>query len=55
MATLAIDNEELTKKTVTQFFSIPPREGNRRYYDNCLYFFAVLALSGNYRMSWENK
>ncbi len=28
----------------------PLRKGERRYYDNCLYFFAFLALSGNYRM-----
>ena len=28
----------------------PLRKGDRRYYDNCLYFFAFLALSGNYRV-----
>ncbi len=32
------------------FFHTPLREGKRRYYDNCLYFFALLALSGNYRI-----
>ncbi|MDZ7835981.1 MAG: hypothetical protein U5K84_12315 [Alkalibacterium sp.] len=52
MATLALDKSELTEKTVKQFFETPPREGNRRYYDNFLYLFSVLALSGNYRMNW---
>ncbi len=35
---------------VKRFWETPLREGNRRYYDNCLYFFALLALSGNYRI-----
>lgn len=35
---------------VKRFFELPLREGKRRYYDNCLYFFAFLALSGNYRI-----
>lgn len=35
---------------VKRFFDLPLREGKRRYYDNCLYFFAFLALSGNYRI-----
>ena len=25
-----------------------PKTGRRRYYDNCLYFFCMLALSGKY-------
>ena len=54
MGTLALDNQELTEQVVKQFFETAPREGNRRYYDNCLYFFAVLALSGNYKMNWED-
>lgn len=33
-----------------EFFKTPLRQGDRRYYDNCLYFFAFLALSGNYRI-----
>ncbi len=32
------------------FFRMPLRTGGRRYYDNCLYFFAFLALSGGYRI-----
>lgn len=35
---------------VERFFQMPLREGKRRYYDNCLYFFAFLALSGKYRI-----
>lgn len=35
---------------VERFFRLPLREGKRRYYDNCLYFFAFLALSGRYRI-----
>ena len=35
---------------VRRFFRLPLREGKRRYYDNCLYFFAFLALSGRYRI-----
>ncbi|GHV33766.1 hypothetical protein FACS18949_08620 [Clostridia bacterium] len=35
---------------VKKFWKTPPRTGGRRYYDNLLYFFALLALSGNYRI-----
>ena len=35
---------------VERFFQLPLREGKRRYYDNCLYLFAFLALSGKYRI-----
>ena len=35
---------------VQRFWETPLRRGERRYYDNCLYFFAFLALSGNYRI-----
>lgn len=33
-----------------KFWDTPLRTGDRRYYDNCLYFFAFLLLSGNYRI-----
>lgn len=38
------------KQCVDEFWNTPLRTGERRYYDNCLYMFAMLALSGNYRM-----
>ncbi|MBQ7864576.1 MAG: xylanase, partial [Lachnospiraceae bacterium] len=41
---------EASREWVESFFKMPLREGKRRYYDNCLYFFAYLALSGNYRI-----
>ncbi len=40
----------IAKKWLEKFFRMPLRKGDRRYYDNCLYFFAFLALSGNYRI-----
>lgn len=35
---------------VRKFWETPLRTGVRRYYDNCLYVFAFLALSGRYRI-----
>ncbi len=35
---------------VKKFWNTPLRRGGRRYYDNFLYLFAMLALSGNYRI-----
>jgi len=40
------------KKFVDDFWNTPLRTGVRRYYDNCLHLFAMLALSGNYRI-WK--
>lgn len=40
------------KKVVDDFWNTPLRTGVRRYYDNCLYLFSMLALSGNYRI-WK--
>ncbi len=37
---------------VRRFWETPLRTGERRYYDNCLYLFALLALSGRYRI-WK--
>lgn len=48
-------DEEETKRAwqwVERLWNQPLRTGGRRYYDNCLYFFAFLALSGNYRI-WK--
>lgn len=39
-----------SREWVERFWNLPMRTGKRRYYDNCLYFFAFLALSGNYRI-----
>ena len=51
---LTLDSKDETKalaaEWVDRFWKEPMRKGNRRYYDNCLYLFAFLALSGNYRM-----
>lgn len=51
-ASLAIDGP-LTGNALTcvrEFWETPLRRGDRRYYDNCLYFFALLALSGRYQI-----
>ncbi len=48
-ASLASDNE-FSEAMVEEFWNTPLRKGNRRYYDNCLYMFAFLALSGHYRI-----
>ncbi len=32
------------------FWNTKLRKGERRYYDNCLYFFCLLMLSGNYKI-----
>ena len=46
---LAAD-EKQGRAAVERFWNTPLRRDQRRYYDNCLYFFALLALSGNYRI-----
>ena len=33
-----------------EFAALPMRKGVRRYYDNCLYFFCLLMLTGHYRI-----
>lgn len=49
MASLAADGP-YARSTVEHFWNTPLRAGVRRYYDNCLYFFSLLALSGRYRI-----
>ncbi|WP_071130632.1 glycosyl hydrolase family 8 [Enterococcus timonensis] len=49
---LALENE-LSKKWAQKFWDTPLRVGDRRYYDNFLYAFSFLALSGNYRIYGE--
>lgn len=41
---------DTSKEWLELFWNTPLRTGNRRYYDNCLYLFAMLALSGEYRI-----
>lgn len=48
-ASLAAGGEN-AKKCVMEFWNTPLRSGERRYYDNCLYLFAMLALSGKYKI-----
>ena len=38
------------KECVRKFWETPLRKGDRRYYDNCLYLFALLALSGKFKV-----
>ncbi len=38
------------REAVLRFWNTPLRKGPRRYYDNCLVFFALLALAGRYRI-----
>ncbi|MBR5897189.1 MAG: xylanase, partial [Lachnospiraceae bacterium] len=47
---LASKLDDVAKEWVNKFFGMPLRKGERRYYDNCLYFFAFLALSGRYKI-----
>ncbi len=51
MASLAAYGPNV-KVMVEDFWRKEPAMGKWRYYDNCLYFFSLLALSGNYRI-WE--
>jgi len=51
MASLA-SKGKYRKESVDLFWNTPLRTGERRYYDNCLYLFAFLALSGNYKI-WK--
>lgn len=41
---------QMARMWVERFWELPMRSGKYRYYDNCLYVFAFLALSGNYRI-----
>lgn len=50
LATKKGQMDENAIKAVKQFWELPLRKGGRRYYDNCLQLFAMMALSGNYRM-----
>lgn len=43
------DAEHNAREWVRMLWNTPMRTGARRYYDNFLYAFAMLALSGKYR------
>ena len=49
-ASLAAHDTSYNRECVELFWNTPLRKGERRYYDNCLYLFALLALSGSYRI-----
>ncbi|SDC22105.1 oligosaccharide reducing-end xylanase [Pelagirhabdus alkalitolerans] len=51
MASLATTGE-LQKHYVEKFWNTPLRTGERRYYDNCLYFFSLLSLAGKFKI-WK--
>ena len=44
------EDYDMVIRWLEKLWNTPLRTGNRRYYDNCLYYFAYLALSGNYRI-----
>jgi len=46
----AVTQDELGDRFIQKLWDSQPRTGNRRYYDNLLYFFAMMALSGNYKI-----
>ena len=49
MASLAADGPHV-QTMVDDLWRKSPATGQWRYYDDCLYMFALLALSGNYRI-----
>lgn len=51
LATLGID-EKLANKWIKEFWNLDLQVGKYRYYDNLLYFFALIALSGHYKKEW---
>lgn len=50
MTALILPDDEDALKCAKLFWDTPLRKGERRYYDNCLYLFAFLALSGSYKI-----
>ncbi len=49
-ASAAVFDKEAARPWVEMFLERGLRDGKRRYYDNCLYFFVYMLLSGNYRV-----
>ncbi|MDQ0920596.1 glycosyl hydrolase family 8 [Paenibacillus sp. V4I5] len=54
MGSLAAADSPHAKACVELFWQTPIRTGERRYYDNCLYLFSLLALSGHFKI-WMPK
>ncbi|WP_404455168.1 xylanase [Virgibacillus necropolis] len=54
MASLATTGPN-ARKCVELFLDTPLRKGGRRYYDNCLYLFSLLAISGNFKIWMPRK
>jgi len=53
LATNAVKTaEKNARECVDKFWHTPLRKGDRRYYDNFLYLFCFMALSGNYKI-WK--
>jgi len=49
MGALATEGDQ-ARKAIELFWQTPLRTGDRRYYDNCLTLFSLLALAGRYRV-----
>lgn len=49
-ASLACPDSTIRQTWLDRLWNAQPREGKRRYYDNCLYFFSLLMLTGEYRV-----
>lgn len=45
-----LEGKEVCVHAVQRLMEASPRKGNRRYYDNCLYFFSLLTLSGRFKV-----
>jgi len=51
LGAVSVASESTARKFfLKQFAGLPMRKGQRRYYDNCLYFFCLMMLTGNYRI-----
>ncbi len=49
-AAMPADEYDMVCRWLTDLWNTPLRTGIRRYYDNCLYYFAFMALGGRYKV-----
>ena len=49
-AASAASHSEYRRHFLEAFWNTPLRTGKRRYYDNCLYFFCLMMLGGEYKV-----